>query len=69
MAFDKSAAPQKNRKRRKVCQFCVDKAEYIDYTDTVKLRKYLSERSRILPRHSFFGGNSPYFRQISGISA
>lgn len=28
MAFDKSAAPQKNRKRRKVCQFCVDKAEY-----------------------------------------
>ena len=42
MAFDKSAAPQKNRKRRKVCQFCVDKAEYIDYKDTVKLRKYLS---------------------------
>ena len=37
MAFDKSAAPQKNRKRRKVCQFCVDKAEYIDYKDTVKL--------------------------------
>ena len=50
MAFDKSAAPQKNRKRRKVCQFCVDKAEYIDYKDTVKLRKYLSERSKILPR-------------------
>ena len=47
MAFDKSAAPQKNRKRRKVCQFCVDKAEYIDYKDTVKLRKYLSERSKI----------------------
>ena len=52
MAFDKSAAPQKNRKRRKVCQFCVDKAEYIDYKDTVKLRKYLSERSKILPRRT-----------------
>ena len=52
MAFDKSAAPQKNRKRRKVCQFCVDKAEYIDYKNTVKLRKYLSERSKILPRRT-----------------
>ena len=48
MAFDKSAAPQKNRKRRKVCQFCVDKAEYIDYKDTVKLRKYLSERLSLI---------------------
>ena len=48
MAFDKSAAPQKNRKRRKVCQFCVDKAEYIDYKDTVNL----SERSKILPRRT-----------------
>ena len=54
MAFDKSAAggPQKNRKRRKVCQFCVDKAEFIDYKDTVKLKKYLSERSKILPRRA-----------------
>ena len=52
MAFDKSGAPQKNRKRRKVCQFCVDKAQYIDYKDTVKLHKYLSERSKILPRRT-----------------
>ena len=59
MAFDKSAAPQKNRKRRKVCQFCVDKAEYIDYKDTVKLRKYLSERSKILPRRTTISVCSP----------
>ena len=52
MAFDKSAGPQKNRKRRKVCQFCVDKAQFIDYKDTAKLRKYLSERSKILPRRT-----------------
>ena len=52
MAFDKSSAPQKNRKRRKVCQFCVDKAESIDYKDTAKLKKYLSERSKILPRRT-----------------
>ena len=52
MAFDKSSAPQKNRKRRKVCQFCVDKAESIDYKDPAKLKKYLSERSKILPRRT-----------------
>ncbi len=52
MPYDKSAGPQKPRKRRKVCQFCVDKSEYIDYKDTVKLRKYLSERSKILPRRT-----------------
>ena len=51
MPFDKSANP-KTRRRRKVCQFCVDKAQFIDYKDTVKLRKYLSERSKILPRRT-----------------
>jgi small subunit ribosomal protein S18 len=40
------------RKRRKVCQFCVDKTQYIDYKDTVKLRRYMSERSKILPRRT-----------------
>ena len=52
MPYDKSAGAQKNRKRRKVCQFCVDKATFIDYKDTAKLRKYLSERSKILPRRT-----------------
>ena len=37
------------RKRRKVCQFCVDKIEHIDYKDAVKLRRYISERGKILP--------------------
>ncbi|MBO4355949.1 MAG: 30S ribosomal protein S18 [Clostridia bacterium] len=39
-----------NHKRKKVCQFCVDKVETIDYTETAKLRKYISERAKILPR-------------------
>ena len=53
MAFDKAAGQQqKNRKRRKVCQFCVDKATFIDYKDTAKLRRYLSERGKILPRRT-----------------
>ncbi|MDR0821381.1 MAG: 30S ribosomal protein S18 [Oscillospiraceae bacterium] len=38
------------RARKKVCQFCADRAEFIDYKDTAKLRKCLSERSKILPR-------------------
>lgn len=38
------------RSRRKVCQFCVDKAASIDYKDTAKLRKYISDRGKILPR-------------------
>jgi small subunit ribosomal protein S18 len=36
--------------RRKVCAFCVDKIEYIDYKDPVKLRRYVSERGKIDPR-------------------
>ena len=43
---------RKNSKksRRKVCTFCVDKAESIDYKDIAKLRRYVSERAKILPR-------------------
>lgn len=39
-------------KRRKVCSFCVDKITTIDYKDTAKLRRYLSERGKILPRRT-----------------
>ena len=37
-------------KRRKVCAFCADKADFIDYKDVAKTRRFLSERSKILPR-------------------
>ena len=36
--------------RRKVCGFCVDKVESIDYKDVAKLRRYISESAKILPR-------------------
>ena len=39
-----------NKKRKKVCNFCAEKTEAIDYKDVLKLRKYVSERSKILPR-------------------
>ncbi len=37
-------------RRKKVCQFCADKAETIDYKDVEKLRKYVTERGKILPK-------------------
>ena len=39
-------------KRKKVCQFCVDKVTGIDYKDTAKLRRFTSERGKILPRRT-----------------
>ena len=36
--------------RKKVCGFCVDKVESIDYKDVARLRRYISERAKILPR-------------------
>ena len=38
------------RAKRKVCSFCVDKFDRIDYKDAPRLRRYLSERGKILPR-------------------
>ena len=36
--------------RRKVCSFCVDKIDTIDYKDVARLRRFMSERAKILPR-------------------
>ena len=36
--------------RKTVCSFCVDKIETIDYKDVAKLRRFISERAKILPR-------------------
>ena len=39
-----------NRKRKKVCVFCAEKVDVIDYKDVSRLRKFTSERAKILPR-------------------
>ena len=42
---------RRNRKsRKKVCAFCMDKIEHIDYKDVPRLRRYLSDRAKIIPR-------------------
>lgn len=47
---ERNARPGVRKSRRKVCAFCVDKADFIDYKDVIKLRRYISERGKILPR-------------------
>ncbi len=47
MAYNKGGA---RKGRRKGCQFCVDKCEYIDYKGVLKVSRYTSERAKILPR-------------------
>lgn len=47
---DMKRSGKMRRSKRKVCAFCVDKAETIDYKDITKLRKFVTERGKILPR-------------------
>lgn len=42
--------PFKRMNKKKVCQFCVEKSEHIDYKDVQKLRKYVTEKGKMLPR-------------------
>ena len=52
MAMERDNRAPRGRNRRKVCAFCVDKVECIDYKDAAKLRRFTSERAKILPRRT-----------------
>ena len=56
--------PGNNRRKKKVCIFCEDKIQYIDYKDTVRLRKFVSERGKILPRR-ISGACAKHQRQLT----
>ncbi|MCL2163465.1 MAG: 30S ribosomal protein S18 [Oscillospiraceae bacterium] len=47
---DSKNSMRSRRVKRKSCSFCVDKEEHIEYKDVAKLRKFISERAKILPR-------------------
>ena len=47
---ERNDRPRDRKPRRKVCAFCVDKIGEIDYKDIPRLRRYLSERAKIVPR-------------------
>lgn len=52
------------RTRRKVCSFCVDKVEHIDYKDLNRLRRFITERGKILPRR-ISGSCAKHQRQLT----
>ncbi|GIQ70450.1 30S ribosomal protein S18 [Xylanibacillus composti] len=55
---------RRGRKRRKVCYFTVNKITHIDYKDTDLLKKFISERGKILPRR-VTGTSAKYQRQLT----
>ncbi|MBR4334660.1 MAG: 30S ribosomal protein S18 [Clostridia bacterium] len=61
---EKRPRPRGKRPRRKVCDFCVNKIEYIDYKDVNRLRRSINERGKILPRR-MTGNCAKHQRQLS----
>ena len=64
MSEDRVRRSRGRKPRRKVCQFCVEKVQHIDYKDVLKLRKFTSERGKILPRR-MTGTCAKHQRQLS----
>jgi len=54
----------RRRSRKRVCSFCVDKIESIDYKDVNRLKKYVTERGKILPRR-ISGNCAKHQRQLT----
>ena len=46
----KRAQKKERRPKRKVCNFCAERTSDLDYKDVTRLRKFISERGKILPR-------------------
>jgi ribosomal protein S18 len=49
---DKQRKMRRGRPKRKICAFCADKSKSIDYKDTMKLKRFLTERGKIQPRRT-----------------
>ena len=52
MAMEEKGAkrPQRRMPKKKVCTFCVEKIDAIDYKDVQKLKRFITEKGKILPR-------------------
>ena len=64
MSEERVRRPRGRKPRRKVCQLCVDKIEHIDYKDLPRLRRFVTERGKILPRR-MSGNCAKHQRQLS----
>ena len=65
-AIATGARPVKRRRfgRRKVCKFCVDKVDLVDYKDVRRLRGFVSDRGKIIPRR-ISGSCARHQRQLT----
>lgn len=62
---ERKFAPRRSRgKRKKVCYFTANKIEHIDYKNTEILKKFISERGKILPRR-VTGTSAKYQRELT----
>lgn len=52
------------RPKKKVCSFCVDKVELVDFKEVIRLRRYVSERGKMLPRR-VSGNCAKHQRQLT----
>ncbi len=55
---------KERRKKRRQCNFCADKIEHIDYKEIPRLRRYVTERGKILPRR-ITGNCAHHQRQLT----
>ncbi|MGI5879956.1 MAG: 30S ribosomal protein S18 [Syntrophomonadaceae bacterium] len=55
---------KERRKKRRQCNFCADKVESINYKEIPKLRRYVTERGKILPRR-ITGNCAHHQRQLT----
>ncbi|NLU36030.1 MAG: 30S ribosomal protein S18 [Clostridiales bacterium] len=63
--MSEAAKKQRGRRgRKRVCAFCVEKIDRIDYKDVVRLKKYITERGKILPRR-ISGNCARHQRQVT----
>lgn len=52
----------RDRRKFKPCSFCADKIDDLDYKDTIRLKRYLTERGKIIPRR--ITGNCSFHQRI-----
>lgn len=66
---DRETRPRRDyrrRPKRKVCSFCAEKATFIDYKDINRLRRFVTERGKILPRR--VSGNCARHQRVVAVA-
>ena len=61
MLANKTAKKKTGFKKRKVCRFCTDKVAFVDYKDLRRLRNFITDRGKIIPRR--ISGNCAYHQR------